>query len=180
MSLRDDSTGGPADGPDKPVAGETANNVRDKRGRFVRGNPGGPGGANRQRSELRRAMEDAMPKEHVVALVRKATRLGLEGDVAAIRLVLEQVCGRAPETPTEQEPLPVELSPLATVSECNAVNDRLIQAISDGLVDPVRAELLLKAIAERRRGIESELFEARLAQLEKALAQAEQNRKGRQ
>ncbi|MFO1078025.1 MAG: hypothetical protein U1E73_09935 [Planctomycetota bacterium] len=122
MSLRDDSTGGPADGPDKPVAGEAANNVRDKHGRFVRGNPGGPGRPNRRRAELRRAMEDATPTEHVIALLRKATRLGLDGDIAAIRLVLEQVCGRAPEASTEQEPLPVELSPLATVAECNAAS----------------------------------------------------------
>ncbi|MFO1078024.1 MAG: hypothetical protein U1E73_09930 [Planctomycetota bacterium] len=42
----------------------------------------------------------------------------------------------------------------------------------------MRAELLLKAIADRRRGIDSEVIEARLAQLEKAVAQAEQGRRG--
>ncbi len=68
------------------------NNERDERGRFAVGNPGGPGGPRRRTSELRRAAEEAITPEYVAAMVRKATRMGLEGNLAAMRLVFERTC----------------------------------------------------------------------------------------
>ena len=40
-------------------------NGRDATGRFTEGNAGGPGGARRRSSELRRAAEEAITPEHV-------------------------------------------------------------------------------------------------------------------
>ena len=80
------------------------NTGRDNRGRFMVGNAGGPGVPRRRTFELRRAAEEAITPEHVAATVRKATRMGLEGDLAAMRLVFDRTCGRATEASVDAEP----------------------------------------------------------------------------
>ena len=49
-------------------------------------------------SELRGAAEDAITPDHVAAMARKATRMGLEGDLSAMRLVFERTCGRVADS----------------------------------------------------------------------------------
>ena len=84
-------------------------NDRDERGRFAAGNPGGPGGSRRRPSELRRAAEEAITPEHVAAMVRKATKMGLEGNLGAMRLVFERTCGRSAQAPVEAEPIDLSI-----------------------------------------------------------------------
>ena len=139
---------------------------RDERGRFTSGNPGGPGGARRRTSELRRAAEEAITPEHVAAMVRKATRMGLEGDLSAMRLVFERTCGRAAEAPVDIEPLGVLLPRLQTAEGCNDAIDTLIEGICKGSVDGETARILIAAIQARIKAIEVGELEERLAQLE--------------
>ncbi len=141
-------------------------NGRDERGRFAVGNPGGPGGPRRRASELRRAAEDAITPEHVAAMVRKATRMGLEGDLAAMRLVFERTCGRAAEVPVDAEPLGVALPRLRTADDCDTAIQLLIDGICKGTVDRDMAKLLIDAIQARVKAIELNDLEERLAQLE--------------
>ena len=142
------------------------NTGRDQRGRFRVGNPGGPGGPRRRTSELRRAAEEAITPEHVAAMVRKATRMGLEGDLAAMRLVFERTCGRATEAPVEAEPLGVSLPRLRTAEDCNTAIQLLIDGICKGTVDRDVAKLLIDAVQTRLKAIEVNELEERLAQLE--------------
>lgn len=148
----------------------TEGSGRDDRGRFAAGNPGGPGGPRRRASELRRAAEEAITSEHVQAMIRKATRMGLEGNLAAMRLVLERTCGRPAEAPPDAEPVDLELPPLQTAADCNGAIDRLLDSICKGSVDRGTARLLIDAIQVRLRAIETTDIEARLAQLEEAAA----------
>ena len=142
------------------------NTERDQRGRFAVGNPGGPGGPRRRTSELRRAAEEAITPEHVAAMVRKATRMALEGDLAAMRLVFERTCGRAAEARVEAEPLGVALPRLCTAEDCNTAIERLIDGICRGTVDRDSAKLLIDAIQTRVKAIELNELEERLTQLE--------------
>ncbi len=139
---------------------------RDNQGRFTVGNPGGPGGPRRRTSELRRAAEEAITPEHVAAMVRKATRMGLEGDLAAMRLVFDRTCGRATEAPVDAEPLGVALPRLRTADDCNTAIERLIDGICKGTVDRESAKLLIDAIQTRVKSIEVNELEERLTQLE--------------
>ncbi len=139
---------------------------RDNQGRFTVGNPGGPGGARRRTTELRRAAEEAISPEHVAAMVRKATRMGLEGNLAAMRLVFERTCGRATEAPVDAGPLGVALPRLRTADDCNTAIERLIDGICKGTVDRDSAKLLIDAIQTRIKAIEVNELEERLAQLE--------------
>ncbi len=139
---------------------------RDERGRFAVGNPGGPGGPRRRTSELRRAAEEAITPKHVTAMIRKATHMGLEGDLAAMRLVFDRTCGRATEAPVDAEPLGVALPRLRTADDCNTAIGRLIDGICKGTVDHESAKLLIDAIQTRLKAIELNELEERLAQLE--------------
>lgn len=144
------------------------NNGRDERGRFAKGNPGGPGGPRRRQSELRRAAEDAITTDHVAAMVRKATRMGLEGNLQAMRLVFERTCGRAGDSPVEAEPLGISLPRLRTAADCNAAMELLIDGLCEGVLDRDSAKLLISAIETRLKAIEVNELEERLAQLEQS------------
>ena len=155
------------------MAGDGDSNGRDARGRFGKGNPGGPGGSRRRSFALRRAAEDAISPEHIEAMLRKATRLALEGNLSAMRLVLDRVCGRAAEAPKDAEPVSVQLPPLRTAADCNIAIDRVIDGIVKGTVDREVATLLTAAIHTRLKAIELNDIEDRLAELEQSAGTVE-------
>jgi len=145
----------------------TDNTGRDANGRFTAGNPGGPGGARRRPSDLRRAAEEAITAEHVQAMMRKATRMALEGNLTAMRLVLERTTGRAPETPMDVEPIRIQLPRLQTAAHCNTAIERLFDGIVKGEVDRETAKLLIDTIQARLKVLEVTSLEERLAELER-------------
>jgi hypothetical protein len=141
-------------------------NGRDEKGRFTVGNPGGPGGPRRRQSELRRAAEDAVTPDHVAAMIRRAARMALEGDLQAMRLVLERTCGRANLAPPQAEPLGITIPKLDTTADCDEAVGSLIKGICQGGVDREAAKILIDAIQARLKAIEVNELEERLAQLE--------------
>jgi hypothetical protein len=144
------------------------NNGRDERGRFKTGNPGGPGGARRRAFELQRAAEDAVTTEHVAAMVRKAVRMALEGNLSAMRLALDRTCGRAAETPAESERIDVAIPSLRTAADCAAAVDRLVEGHINGSISGESMNRLLAAVQARLKAIEVTDVEERLTQLEQA------------
>ncbi len=93
--------------PEKPA--ETG---RDARGRFLPGNPGGPGNPfGRQVAALRQAFLDRVDQAKVQALVDKLYEQALAGDTAAAKLVLAYTLGRpaAVVNPDELDVQEVEL-----------------------------------------------------------------------
>jgi hypothetical protein len=140
----------------------------DSRGRFTPGNPGGPGGSRSRATELRRAAENAITVEHIGALIRKATRMGLEGNLAAMRLVFERTTGRPIEAQPEAEPIPLTLPRLQTASECAKATDKVLDGMCRGVVDRDTARVMLEGIQTRLKAIETVDLEARLAEIEKA------------
>jgi len=101
-------------------------------------------------------------------MIRKAARMALEGNLPAMRLVLERTTGRAPEAPVEVEPLGIELPRLRTAADCNAAIEKLVDGICKGSVDRDAAKLLIDAIQTRLKAIEVNELEVRLAQLEES------------
>jgi hypothetical protein len=150
------------------MSSDTESNGRDSKGRFAKGNPGGPGGSRRKAFVLRKAIEEAITEEHVEAIVRRATRMALEGDLGAMHFVLDRVCGRASEAPKSPEPVPVALPRLNHARDCQVAIDRLLEKVVHGSVDRDSAKLLVDVITARLKSIEVSELEERLAQLEKA------------
>ncbi|GAB6186678.1 hypothetical protein [Thermopirellula anaerolimosa] len=69
--------------------------IRDNRGRFVQGGPGGPGRPKKRYGavELRKAVLQAVTPEELASIVRVLFSRAMEGDVAAAREVLNRVLG---------------------------------------------------------------------------------------
>lgn len=120
---------------------------------------------------LRRAAEDAIAPEHIAAIMRRAARMALEGNMSAMRLVLERACGRAVDAPPHPLTMDVALPPLTTAGNCALAIDRLVEAIHEGTVDRDAAKVLLDVIRTRIAAIELTEMEARIVELETAAAE---------
>lgn len=158
------------------MGNDSANSGRDAKGRFAKGNRGGPGGSRRKAFVLRKAIEEAITEEHVEAIVRRATRMALEGDLGAMKFVLDRVCGRAAEAPKSPEPVAVALPHLRDARDCQVALDRLLARFVDGSVDRDAVKLLVDVIAARLKSIEVNEVEQRLMHLEKAASSVENSR----
>lgn len=148
------------------------NTGRDEKGRFAPGNPGGPGGSRKRAKEFQRAAEEAVTPEHIQALVRKAMRQALEGDLHAMRFVTERVMGRPVTTPTDPEPSPITLPALRSADDCNRAIDMLLNSITSGAIEHDTAKILLDTINARLKAIELSELEQRLSELENNAEQA--------
>jgi hypothetical protein len=71
---------------------------RDPGGRFGPGNAFSKGNANNKRMhELRRVLLDATTEDMIRKALAKLADLAEAGDVQAIKLLIDQTCGRAPQ-----------------------------------------------------------------------------------
>jgi hypothetical protein len=91
--------GGPAagDGPSTPPdnSAAAAAGGRDRRGRFSKGNKGGPGNPfARRTAAMRQALMDAVTDDDIAVIARKMVEQAREGNVAAARLVFTYVIGK--------------------------------------------------------------------------------------
>jgi hypothetical protein len=93
--------------PPSPTANGT--NGRDGRGRFAKGNAGGPGNPFARRvAGLRRALLEAVTEEDMEVVARRLVAQAVEGDIAAARLLLSYTLGKPadavdPDTLDQQE-----------------------------------------------------------------------------
>src|SRR5690606_20931988 len=99
--------------------------------------------SERTAEKLRRAVEEAVTPELLTAVMRRVLRMALEGNMAAIRVVLERTCGRPAQQPTEPAALDFELPPLRTVQDCIVGTDRVAKAVCDGQLDGEAAKVFL-------------------------------------
>jgi hypothetical protein len=76
-------------------------NGRDGRGRFTRGNPGGPGNpAGGHAERLRHALLNAVTEDDVKAIAEALVASAKTGDVQAIRELLNRTMGRPTDADT--------------------------------------------------------------------------------
>ena len=74
---------------------ETDGNGRDARGRFAKGNPGGPGSPHGSKvARLRSALLAAVTEKDMRQIVEQLVRLAKEGDLAAVRELFLRTLGR--------------------------------------------------------------------------------------
>ena len=80
--------------------GVSDNNGRDnKTGRFLIGNPGGPGNPNASIArKIRSALDAATDTDKIQQIWRKAQDLALEGDTKMIIYVIDRVAGKPKES----------------------------------------------------------------------------------
>ena len=139
------------------MAGGPRNSATKTRGRpFAPGNPGKPKGA---RNRVTVAAEELLSGE-AEALTRKAVDLALGGDTTALRLCLDRA------VPLRKgRPVRFGLTVDAAGDLPQALADVLV-AISRGELTAEEGQALAAIVESRRRSLESEQFERRLAELE--------------
>jgi len=77
---------------------QNRDNGRDGKGRFAKGNPGGPGNPYAKAvGQLRNALLQAVTTEDMATVVRKLIELAKDGNVQAIRELLDRTLGKAQE-----------------------------------------------------------------------------------
>jgi hypothetical protein len=146
---------------------------RNSRGQFAQGNPGGPGRPRGRASALRRAAEDAVSPEHIGAITRRAVRMALEGNLAAMMFVFDRTCGKPVEGPSEGVPSEIQMPNLSTAANCAAAIDRIAEGLCSGALDRETARVMIDVVQARIRAIETSELEARLADLEAAAQSVE-------
>ncbi|MEZ6036743.1 MAG: hypothetical protein R3F29_04640 [Planctomycetota bacterium] len=143
--------------------------TRDDQGRFMPGNPGGPGRPKgRGMSDVRRAMKAAVTSDHIRAIMCKATILALNGNLSAMRFVTDRVCGRPIEEVAEGEPLGLTLPSMRTAADCDRALEVVLRGVVEGTLGRDYARLLTEMIATRLKAIETKELEVRIQQLEQA------------
>jgi hypothetical protein len=76
---------------------ENGANGRDGHGRFIEGNPGGPGNPYVKRTaEIRATLLGTVSDDDLRAIVRALVRKAKKGDTIAAREVLDRLIGKAP------------------------------------------------------------------------------------
>jgi len=71
---------------------------RDTKGRFVKGNVGGPGNPHAKRTnQIRQSLLAAVTPEDIQAIIRKLIERAKGGDVVAARELLQRAIGNAAE-----------------------------------------------------------------------------------
>ncbi|MEO6594182.1 MAG: hypothetical protein ABIP94_05465 [Planctomycetota bacterium] len=148
---------------------------RDDNGRFAQGNPGGPGRSKGRGYELQRAAQDAVTPEHMTAMIRKALRMALEGNLTAMRFVAERTLGRPPEASIQGDPIGLSLPSLRTAASCATAIDRLVEAVSEGAIDLNAAKVMHDLVQTRLKAIEVNDLEQRLTELEKTASVVDKN-----
>ena len=71
-----------------------ANGGRDPKGRFAKGNPGGPGNPDAAKvARLRTALLEAVSAGDVKAIIKSLVKQAKHGDVAAAKVTLDRLLG---------------------------------------------------------------------------------------
>lgn len=122
------------------------------------GNPKGkPKGTRHKATQL----AIGMMNDEAEQIVRKVIDGALEGDAVCLRLCLERL---AP--PAKERPLSLTLPDTATAEGVSAAQQAIVQAVATGELLPGEAATLAGIVETRRKALETEELERRIAVLE--------------
>ena len=140
------------DTTEQKTAGNPGGTGRDAKGRFGKGNRGGPGNPfTRQTARLRQAALDAVSDDDIRDVIATLKEKAKAGDVAAIKLLLSYSVGK----PTAAaDPDTLDQHELATMTKNHVANFEGINGIIEGM--PAEALLLML------RAMLPELFKSKL------------------
>ena len=129
------------------------------------GNPKGkPKGAKNHATRLAESLLDGDTEK----LTRKAVELALSGDTVALRLCLERVL-----PPRKSRPVNIALPETKTIDGVAEAQAAVVKAVADGELMLEEATAIANILEARRKAIETQDHESRIAKLE------EENNNGR-
>ena len=115
------------------------NGGRDARGRFLRGNVGGPGNPYcRDVARKREAFRSAASDADLRAICRKLVAMAKKGNLLAVREVLDRIIGKCPTAADDGDGDSQKLLPIFEVIVSNRDEALQFKDISDHLLRQVR------------------------------------------
>jgi hypothetical protein len=142
---------------------EMRKNGENTRGKpFQQGNPGRPKGS-RNRTTL--ALEALLDGE-AEAITRKAVEIALEGDVTAMRLVMDRIL-----PPRRERPIMFTMPKMETAADAVKASAALVDAVANGDITPGEAGELSKLVDGFTKAVELHEIQQRLDKLEAAQGQ---------
>jgi hypothetical protein len=143
----------------KPKAKPTQ---RGKPHRFQRGNQYGRGRPQGSRNKATIALQTLLEGEGE-AITRVAVERAKSGDATALRLCLERLIPQKRDRSVQ-----LNFGSIETATGVAQALDTLLQAVGSGEITPSEASTLASLLETRRRVIETEELEQRIARLENA------------
>src|SRR5690554_5232521 len=140
---------------------------RDERGRFQKGNPGGPGRPSARRTaELQAAIGEVATPQRVKVLLATMMKAAIERqDVAAARLVLDRVLGKPRSEPLQDVDLGLP-DGLKSADDVAKAANAILQGMAAGAIPPEDAHRLAVVVDLARRSLETQELERRISELE--------------
>jgi hypothetical protein len=133
--------------------------------RFKRGQSGNPNGnpngrpiGSRNKATL---AVQALLEGESEAITRKAIELAKDGDITAIRLILERIL-----PPRKDTPVSFELNHAKSAEDISEAMAAILRAVSMAELTPHEAQAIASLIEQQRRCIETVTLEQQLSQLE--------------
>ena len=118
---------------------------------FAKGKSGNPSGRPKgSRNTATLAVQQLLDNESE-AITRKLIEKAKEGDMLAIKLVMERVC-----PPRKDAPVTFTFSHIKTMEGLIAAVDQILQQISHGDITPQEAERVIALIEQQRKNIVSD------------------------
>lgn len=127
---------------------------RDQGGRFLPGNPGGPGRPRGEPAKLARATREKW-SGRFDQLAENIMDQALKGDLEAARIVMERMWPRPKDAP-------VCLADMPTSGSIADMTKGIIQAVAQGELTPSEGQALAQIVASHARAVEIADIEQRL------------------
>jgi len=149
-----------------PKSSDRNRPVRDSKGRFQPGNPGGPGNPNWCKAgRYKDALRKAISSEDIATVFKKLLRLTTEGDVHAGKLLLSYAVGK-PRDQALGDSVALELPVIKSASDLAAASGKVLEAVAKGEVDLAEARGISEMLATASRIHELASVEERLKAVE--------------
>lgn len=127
---------------------------------FIKGNSGNPAGRPKGTNDKRNALRSLLDP-HAAELVRRLVDMARGGDMAAMRLVIERLI-----PPVRENKLDVEIPDVVDMAACSVAQAKILSAVACGELFPTEGEALSGLVENRRKSLEANELEARIAALE--------------
>jgi hypothetical protein len=130
-------------------------------GQFEPGQSGNPNGRPKgSRNAMTLALE-ALLDGQAQALTTKAIELGLEGDLAALRICMDRIL-----PPRKDRPIKFDMPTIATIEDAPAAMAAITSAVANGDITATEAAEVARLVETYVRAVEASDLEKRLRAIE--------------
>lgn len=133
---------------------------------FSKGNSGNPAGRPQGSRNKATLAAQALLAGELEAITRKVIELAKNGDMTALRLIVERMLPIRKDSP-----ITVDLPPITTAQDTVKASVAILQAVSCGDITPNEGQILMAMVERLCRSIETQELERRIIQLEQSQAE---------